>query len=294
MFSVATICTPMALPTSSLLKKTAGIAADAAVVSAAAGTSTVAGARPGNHLRNRTHDPAVGTGTVVRIGAQARHVAGDLMHFLLHPVHDVVHAAGSHAPTAITTTATPMRILVSGLPLPWACGALTVCGGTGGWGGGVDSEKEVPGPAGMAQAADAGVVACRRLAPHLLQNGAPIDGAPHLLQNLAAVTLLGTETAGGGVDAGAAGAASGVSGCGGGLPACRVSYPHFTQKIPLTGAPHLLQKLAMRPPSWTSTFLGKLPGAKRQLPRDLPLRLVFTDCAANVWHFPGAVNETVL
>ena len=38
--------------------------------------------------------------------------------------------------------------------------------------------------------------------------------------------------------------ASGVSGWGGGLPASRVSSPHFTQKTPLTGAPHLLQKLS--------------------------------------------------
>ena len=179
-----------------------------------------------------------------------------------------------------------MRILVRGLPLPCPCGPLAVCEATGGLGGGVDGCEGSVWFARMSGCV-AGGASCRRWALHLLQNGAPIDGAPHLLQNLAAATLVDTETAGGGVDAGACGGASGASGCDGVLPACRVSYPHFTQKIPLTGAPHLLQNLAMRPPSWASTFLGKLPGAKRQLPRDVPLRLVFTDCSATVWHFPG-------
>ncbi|MGH9544110.1 MAG: hypothetical protein ACRD23_02735 [Terriglobales bacterium] len=45
------------------------------------------------------------------------------------------------------------------------------------------------------------------LAPHLLQNAVPLDGAPHLLQNLAAGGVADTEGAGGGVGTGAAGGA---------------------------------------------------------------------------------------
>ncbi len=91
-----------------------------------------------------------------------------------------------------------------------------------------------------------------------------------------------TGTAGGGVDAGAAGGASGVTGCGGGLAASRVSYPHFTQKIPLTGAPHLLQKLAMSAPSSTSAFREKLPGASASSPEPCSYAWYFSDCDANV------------
>ena len=100
----------------------------------------------------------------------------------------------------------------------------------------------------MAADGEAGVAACRMSAPHLLQNAVPVEGAPHLLQNLVAggFALTDSEAAGGGAGAGAAG---GVAGCGGGLAASRVSAPHFTQNIPLTGAPHLLQKLAMIRPS---------------------------------------------
>ena len=99
----------------------------------------------------------------------------------------------------------------------------------------------------MAAGCDAGAAPSLKLAPHLWQNGAPIDGVPHLLQNLAAGggALTSTGATGGGAEAVAAGAASGVSAWGGGLAANRVSAPHLLQKIPLTGAPHLLQKFAM-------------------------------------------------
>jgi hypothetical protein len=109
------------------------------------------------------------------------------------------------------------------------CGTGDTTGGVGAW--------------GMAAGCKSGAAGCRRLAPQLLQNDVPIDGAPHLLQNLAAGAPADAETAGA-ADDGPAGGAGGAAG-GGGLPASRVSYPHFTQKIPLTGAPHLLQKLAM-------------------------------------------------
>jgi hypothetical protein len=78
----------------------------------------------------------------------------------------------------------------------------------------------------------------------LLQNGVPLEGAPHLLQNLEAggLALSDPETTGGGAGTGGAG---GAAGCGGWLAASRVSAPHFTQNIPLTGAPHLLQTFAI-------------------------------------------------
>ena len=76
---------------------------------------------------------------------------------------------------------------------------------------------------------EAGAAACRRLAPQVLQNVVPLDGAPHLLQNL--------ETAAAGFGAMAAGW--------GGFAATRVSAPHLMQNTPLTGDPHLLQKFAM-------------------------------------------------
>ncbi|MGA8309728.1 MAG: hypothetical protein WB755_06840 [Terriglobales bacterium] len=104
----------------------------------------------------------------------------------------------------------------------------------------------------MATDGEAGIAAWRMSAPHLLQNAVPLEGAPHPLQNLAAGEFeLADSEAGGGVGTGAGG---GAAGCGGELAASRVSAPHFTQNIPLTGAPHLLQKLAMVPPVARSVF----------------------------------------
>ena len=100
----------------------------------------------------------------------------------------------------------------------------------------------------MAADGEAGVAACRMSAPHLLQNAVPVEGAPHLLQNLVAGGYAHTdsEATAGGAGTGPHG---GAAGCDCGLAGSRVSAPHFTQNIPLTGAPHLLQKLAMIRPS---------------------------------------------
>jgi hypothetical protein len=91
-------------------------------------------------------------------------------------------------------------------------------------------------------------------APHLLQNAVPLDGAPHLLQNLAAGVALAST--GGGAGAGReAGEMAGAAG----LAARRVSAPHFTQNIPLTGDPHLLQKFAMVKFSFCPDDGGQMP-----------------------------------
>jgi hypothetical protein len=104
----------------------------------------------------------------------------------------------------------------------------------------------------------------------LLQNAVPLEGAPHLLQNLAAgeSALIG-KGAGSGTETGAGGetwdAADGtgesssvatsfgtdweVAGRDCGLAANRLSAPHFTQNIPSSDAPHLLQKRAIFVPS---------------------------------------------
>ncbi|HYM07402.1 MAG TPA: hypothetical protein VEU11_12645 [Terriglobales bacterium] len=77
-----------------------------------------------------------------------------------------------------------------------------------------------------------------------MQNIVPLDAAPHLLQNLAPGGVALATAAGGAAETGV-GPAGRDAGRADGLAASRVSAPHFTQNIPLTGAPHLLQKLAM-------------------------------------------------
>ena len=85
----------MALPTSSLLRRRQGSPLMPPLFPLPPESAAVVVARPGNHLRNGTHDPAAGTGTVIRTGAQARDIARHFVNFLLYPIYDVVHAAGS-------------------------------------------------------------------------------------------------------------------------------------------------------------------------------------------------------
>jgi hypothetical protein len=111
----------------------------------------------------------------------------------------------------------------------------------------------------------------------LLQNGAPFVGVPHLVQNLGA---------GGFTPAGAEGNSTGEGwlaaawGCE--LAANRVSAPHLLQNIPLTGDPHLLQKLAIR--SLRHSFLEGKCGKLVQ-PHSRGFTLLYT-YRVDMWLFP--------
>jgi len=130
--------------------------------------------------------------------------------------------------------------------LACTCGAAIACGG--------DETGDVDG-AGATGMAACCAAAGRMSAPHLLQNADPLDGAPHLLQNLVAGEVALASTGGG---AGVGSEACGVAGTAG-LAARRLSAPHFTQNIPLTGDPHLLQKFAMVKFSFCPDDGGQMP-----------------------------------
>ena len=232
---MATISTPMARPTSSLLSSRQGSPLMPPLAPSSPESRRCC--RPGNHLRDGAHDPAAGTGTVVRTGTQAGHVAGDLVHLLLYPIDDVVHAAGGQRAHGYHDHGEANENLgkrtALGLRL-WCRHGLR-------WGRGHGLRRS------WGTRIKCGLRSRSRRLPQvgsaLVAEGAPIDGVPHLMQNRAGGAAAGADRTGGA--GGGATGACGVAGCGAGLPASRLSYPHFTQKIPLTGVPHLLQKLAM-------------------------------------------------